>query len=424
MEYKVYDCESYKIHTIKTDKFKNCSMEIIFRDYLSKNRITEYNILVDLLMHSSLKYPKRRDVSIELENLYNSFIRGVVTRIGNCNSISFVMDFLNPKYCDDGFLEEAISFPFEMIQNPNMQMGEFDQRSFKIIKNRIKSDIESLKESAPRYAFRRSLELMDKDSPTSYYMVGYMDDLEAISASSLVNTYKRLLNDFVCDIYIIGNLDMDKVVSIIRKKFKRRSLVCKNIPLYVDNKIRKRKIDVCETGKYEQDSFVMIFNLDNLTVRERCFVIQLYNVILGSGGLTSKLYQYLREQNSLCYSVSSMYQKYDSLLIVYAGIDAKDKDKCVKLVNKAMKEMSNGDFSDEDLDNAKKTIISSIKMSEDSQFGIVNNYLFHELDNLPFYEERIKEFKTVTKDEIMDVAKKVKLNTIYLLRGEEETCKK
>ena len=72
------------------------------------------------------------------------------------------------------------------------------------------------------------------------------------------------------------------------------------------------------------------------------------------------------------------------------------------------------------LDNAKKTIVSSIKMSEDTLGGIINNYLFNELDDLPLYDERIKEFNKVTREDIIEVAKKVKLNTIYLLAGEEK----
>ena len=186
------------------------------------------------------------------------------------------------------------------------------------------------------------------------------------------------------------------------------------------NKIRKKNLDICETGNYEQDSLVMIYNLDNLNKKERDYVIQLYNIILGSGGLTSKLYKYLREENSLCYIVSSMYQKYDGLLLIYSGIDKKDKNKCLKLINKALQEMINGDFTDEELDNAKKAVISSIKMSEDTNGGIINNYLFNELDNLPLYDERVKEFKKISKKDVIEVAKKVKLNTIYLLSGEDK----
>lgn len=420
MEYKVYNCNSYRIHTIKTDKFKNCSMEIMFRNKLVKEEITANNMLVDMLMHSSKKYPKRRDVAIELENLYSASLRGFSTRLGNSIMLSFVLDFLNPKYCEEGYLNDVLSMPFEMLLNPNISDNEeFDQRSFNIIKNRIKSDIESLKENAAKYAIRRSLSNMDDSSPSSYYMVGYMDDLESITPISLWDVYNNVLSNYVCDIYVIGNLDMEEVVSIIKKKFINRTIKQDKKELYVDNKLRKKYIDIEETGKYEQDSFVMIYNLDDLDTRERNFVIHLYNILLGSGGLTSKLYKYLREENSLCYNVSSMYQKYDNLLMIYSGIDAKDKDLCIKLVNKAMDEMINGEFSLDDLENAIKTVISSIKMSEDTQGGIINNYLFHDLDNLPLYEERIKEFKKVTKEDIMNVAKKVKLNTIYILKGEE-----
>lgn len=420
MEYKVYDCSSYKIHTIKTDKFKNCSMEIMFRNKLEKNEITQNNMLVDMLMHSSKKYPKRREVAIELENLYSASLRGFSTRLGNDVILSFVLDFLNPKYCEEGYLNDVLSMPFEMILNPNIRDEEFDQRSFNIIKNRLKSDIESLKENATKYSFRRSLYNMDENSPSSYYMVGYLEDLENITSANLVDAYHNLLDNYICDIYIIGNLDMEEIVFIIKNNFNIRTIKKNNINLYVDNNIRKKYINVEETGKYEQDSFIMIYNLDNLTKRERDFVIHLYNIILGSGGLTSKLYRYLREENSLCYNVSSIYQKYDNLLMIYSGIDGKDKELCIYLVNKAILEMQKGEFSDEELENAIKTVISSIKMSEDTQGGIVNNYLFNDLDNLPLSDERMREFKTVTKEEIMVVAKKVKLNTIYMLKGEVE----
>ncbi len=420
MQYKVFNCNSYKIHTIKTDKFKNCSMEIMFRNKLNKEEITANNMLVDMLMHSSKKYSKKRDVAIELENLYSASLRGVATRLGNSTMLSFVLDFLNPKYCEKGFLEDVLELPFEMIFNPNIKNNEFDNRSFNIIKNRIKSDIESLKENATRYAFRRSLYNMDSNSPSSYYMVGYLDDLEKITPNNLIDTYNNVINNYECDIYVIGNLDMDEVVNIIKSKINDRNIKNKKIELYVDNELRNDTLEIEETGKYEQDSFIMIYNLDNLSKRERDFVIHIYNVILGSGGLTSKLYKYLREENSLCYNVSSMYQKYDSLLMIYTGIDSKDKGLCIKLVNKAMDEMRNGEFTLEELENAKKTVISSIKMSEDTQGGIINNYLFNNIDNLPLSEERIKEFNTISKEEIMEVANKVKLNTIYLLKGEDK----
>lgn len=419
MKYKVYEFDTYKIHTIKTDKFKTCSMEIMYSNNTDPNKFSELNMITDLLMYSSKKYKSRREINIELENLYNASCRGFLSNIGNSHIVSFVTDFLNPKYCEEGFLNEILEFSIDMIKHPNITNGKFDETSFNIVKNRIKTDIESLTENPTRYAFRRSLINMDKDSITSKSRLGTLDQLEKITRSSLIDTYNDLMNNYNCDIYVIGNLNMDEVVDIISKKFSHKKNNIK-LDLYVDNKFTSKVKDVEESGKYEQDSFVMIYNLDDLTKRERDYVIHLFNIIFGSGGLTSKLYKYIREENSLCYNISSMNMKYDKLLMIYAGIEKKDKNKCVELVKKSLDEMINGDFTIEDLNNAKKQIESSIKMSEDSMGGIVNNYLFNELDGLALYDTRIEEFKTVKKSEIIELAKKIKLNTIYILTGEDK----
>ena len=342
-----------------------------------------------------------------------------MTRLGNYLITSFVTDFLDPKYCDEDYLDELFKFSFGFLTEPNIENGEFDKRSFTIVTNRLKAEIQSVKENATKYAFKRALNNMDENSPSSYYMTGYLEDLEDITTSNLVDYYNKFFKECICDIYVIGNLDMDEIVSYIKKYFNVKTKKNGKKTLFVENVLRTDKLDILETGKYEQATFIMLYNLVDLSKRERDIVIHLFNFIFGNGGLTSKLYRYLREENSLCYNTSSMYQKYDQLLMIYAGVDSESKDLCVELVNKALKEMQEGNFSLEDIENAKKNLISSIKMSQDTLGGIVNNYLFNDLDNLPLYEERIKEFKKVTKEEIVALAKKIKLNLTYLLAEEE-----
>ena len=224
MEYKIYDEKSYRIHTIKTDKFKSCSMEIMYRNKLDKDKITENNLVTDILIESSKKYPKKRELHLALENLYNAHFRGVTVLLGNSFLLSFTLDFLNPKYCDEGYLEEVLKFPFEVLQNPNIDENGFDERSINIRKNNLKSYLESIKESPSRYAIRQSLLNMDPDSPSSYSTSGYLEDLDNITRQSLVNSYNDILENYTCDIYVIGNLDMDEVVKIIKKNFKNKSI--------------------------------------------------------------------------------------------------------------------------------------------------------------------------------------------------------
>ena len=159
----------------------------------------------------------------------------------------------------------------------------------------------------------------------------------------------------------------------------------------------------------------MIYNLLNLTKRERDIVLPIFNSIYGGNELTSKLYTTVREKNSLCYSIGSYYNKLGELLIVRAGINADNKDKFKELVNKCLKEMVNGKFTENDILCAKKTRINQVKMREDSTWALINIQIGIDIDNLLTGNKLINEYKTVTKKEIVSLAKKIKENIVYML---------
>ena len=149
-------------------------------------------------------------------------------------------------------------------------------------------------------------------------------------------------------------------------------------------------------------------------------VFYFYNYILGGGGLNSKLYQLLREKNSLCYGIRSMYLKYDNLLVIETSISKKDIKKALKLIKQAFREMVEGDFSEDILKAAKENFIFSLNLALDDIGGIINNYVFHVFDNLPLIEERIDMIKDITKKEIVEVANKIKPNISFVLEGDED----
>lgn len=420
MKCKIYKEDGYDIHAIKLNKYKTTTFNIIFRKELKKEDISSFAILAKLLTESSKKYPKKRDISIELERLYSPLIYASTNIEGNSFCFDISYDFLNPKYCYDGYLEDVLRFPFELLNNPNINDGEFDSSSYNIALNNFKTTIEEEKEYADSYALRRTLECMDSNSPTSYSVFGYLEDLNTITPATLVETYNRLFKDFKIDIYIAGNLDMELAVKYIKKFFIVQNNDNKLCNLYIKNEVREKVKEITEYGNYEQASFVMLYNLVDFNKRERDIVLPIFNSIFGSNELTSKLYMNVREKNSLCYNIMSFFVKYSGIFMVKAGIDKNNKDKCIKLVNKCLEEMVNGNFSDEDITCAKKTRINQVRMREDSAWSIIVNQINKDLDNSLDSNELIEEFKTVTKEEIVSVAKRIKLNLIYMLcEGED-----
>ena len=420
MVYKTYKCNSYNIHTIKTDRFKTVHMEIIFRKNIVKEELVNYAFLVDMLMESSKNYPKRKDVITKLEELYKLVVYGTTVKTGNVLNSNFMADFIDPKFIDEeDYLENVIKFIFEMLMNPNATNEEFDLKEFNFVKERLKREIKSIDENPFKSSMRKAIEAMDAMSVTAYPLMGSVEELEGITPGSLYKYYKKLFKDNTCDIFIIGNVDSDNIVSLIQKYFKHRYINTNKLLLRVDNKEKKKVTTKEDVSENLQANLVMIYNIGELPEVERHVTMQVFNYIFGSGGLTSKLYKRIREENSLCYNISTLYLKYDELIAIHISLDTANVKRAVSMVKKCLKEMQTGDFLDSDLEDAKKSISLALDLTSDNNSSLLNNYVFHEFDNLPLIDERKKSLAKLTKEDVVNVSRKLKLNTIYVLKGKE-----
>ena len=420
MVYKTYKCNSYNIHTIKTDRFKTVHMEIIFRKNIVKEELVNYAFLVDMLMESSKNYPKRKDVITKLEELYKLVVYGTTVKTGNVLNSNFMADFIDPKFIDEeDYLENVIKFIFEMLMNPNATNEEFDLKEFNFVKERLKREIKSIDENPFKSSMRKAIEAMDKSSVTAFPLMGSVEELEGITPGSLYKYYKKLFKDNTCDIFIIGDVDCDNIVSLIQKYFKHRYINSNKLVLRVDNKFKKKVTTKEDVSENLQANLVMIYNIGELPEVERHVTMQVFNYIFGSGGLTSKLYKKIREENSLCYNISTLYLKYDELIAIHISLDTANVKRAVSMVKKCLKEMQTGDFLESDLEDAKKSISLALDLTSDNNSSLLNNYVFHEFDNLPLIDERKKSLVKLTKEDVVNVSKKLKLNTIYVLKGKE-----
>ena len=76
MIYKEYNKDTYNIYTIKTDKFKTCHMEIVFRNNIVKEEVTKRSLITEMIVENSNNYKTRRELVIKCEEL-NCFVMAV-----------------------------------------------------------------------------------------------------------------------------------------------------------------------------------------------------------------------------------------------------------------------------------------------------------------------------------------------------------
>ncbi len=417
MEYIKKDLGSYKLHLIKTDKFKSITVKVSFHRVIKKNEITIRNILSDMFMQSSKKYNSKRDLTIKAQDLYAAGLRTTNSRLGNYINTDFYLTVLNDKYTEEGNFASSLEFLSEIVFNPDVENGQFNEEKLDIVKSACRSALNSIKEDASNYSLIRMAEEFGKGEPISYRMIGYLEDLDDITGKSLYEFYLDMIkNDFV-DIFVIGDIDIKGTTDLIKKYFKFGVLKKLKVPFMVDEKKpRRSKLVLNEKIDNTQSKLAIGCRLNDLNEYERGYPLTLFNVIFG-GCSDSKLFKEVREENSLCYTIYSITNKLDNVLLIRAGIDKENYKKTVSLIEKNLKDMCNGKFDETDILMAKEYYNTALEEIEDSQSKIINNYLMMELINADDIDVKREKMNKVTKSEIVRVAKKVTIDTILCLEG-------
>ena len=416
MEYFSKDLNSYKLHLIKTDKFKTVTIKILFRSPIVKEEITIRNVLCDILLQSTKNYDSRRKISIKSEDLYSAHISNNVFRNGNYITSSFTMSILNDKYTEDNNMIECIKFLSEIIFNPDIKDKKFNEDRLNIVKNNVKNSINSIKEKPTKYSLMKLNEAYNT-GPISYRLNGYLDDLEKINTSNLYEYYIKFVKNSLIDIYIVGDIDFKEVTKQIRSNFKFRNINKYSIPINLRTiKPRKRCLVSKESSNNLQTNIAIMGNISKLTKYERDYVLPIYNLLLG-GGVDSKLFKNVREKNSLCYTIKSFVRTLDNTVTIIAGIDNKNYDKCIDLIKKNVLEMKKGKFEIKDVNIAKEYLITAMDDIYEDSNSIISYYFSKDLLKLDELDVRKDKINKVKRNEIIRLSKKIKLDTIFNLEG-------
>lgn len=418
MKYYRYEQGSYNLHIIKTNKFKTITVKVNFKREVVKDEITIRNLISDILIRSTKQYPTERLMAKVTEDLYGISYNGNTTISGRYNILSYEFMFLNELYTEKGMIEKSLTFIFDMLLNPNIINGAFDYDNYKISKENLKNIIESLKENPSRYSMMRLFEEMEPKNPISFHSDGYIEDLENITEKELYTYYKSILKSDFVDIFVIGNIEETKIHKIVEENLHFTTFKKGSKSHYIENNtLRKIVKTEKEKGNFTQSKLMIGFNILTNSSFEKNYVSYIYSLLLG-GTASSKLFQNIREKYSLCYSIGSSMFRLNNMMVVYAGIDKDKSKKTISLIKKEIKAMVQGKFSDKDIMDAKVQYIANIKEILDSPSAILNMYISKEYLGIDLAQERIENISKVTKKDVINYAKKVKMNTIFILEGE------
>lgn len=414
MEYRKIEEVSYNLHLIKTNKFKTLFFKVILSEKLIKDDITIRNLLLDNLLSSSLDYPTMRDVSIKRQDLYGASISMVSRRIGNHAFIEYTMSILNPRFTEESMLKDSIEFYSNLLYKPNVKNGSFDEELFEMSKENLRKEILMTNERPDVYGFTRFKECIDKNAEFSYHQSGYLQDLDSITSSSLYEYYNHVLDNDICDIYVIGDFDFNEVELLIKDNFRFKNTKRTDSYEIVLSNDRNKK-EVIEDSSFNQSKLFIGFKLTDFNLDDKKYALILFNIIFGNSP-ESRLFKEVREEKSLAYSITSAYRRLDNFYYVSAGISYNNYEKVLSTIKKCLADIQNNGITDEELDKAKILYLSILNDAMESPSSIVDLYFTELYFGNDSFEKQLKMSQSITKEDIIRVANLLKIDTIYLLK--------
>ena len=414
--------EGITIHNIKTNKFKTNLYAVFIAMPLDRETVTKNALLTAVLRRGTNNIQSQDQISKKLEEMYGASFDCGIEKTGDNHIMKFYLEALNEKFLPtkEELTKQCVDLLFDIIFNPLVENNGFKSEYVESEKKNLKQIIESKIDDKRRYSFERCVEEMFKNEPYGLYRYGYVEDLESITPESLYQYYNQMINECKIDIFASGEIEQEEINNIITSnkeiaKLKERN--AKYVP-YKEQATPKhiKDVNVVEEHKQVGQGNLVIGLSANSNIENARYITSVYNAILG-GGANSKLFQNVREKESLAYTAGSTYRRQKDAIFIRCGIEIANYEKALKTIEKQIEDIKNGEFTDEDVNNSKELIISSIRSISAEQDTEITYYYGQELsEKFVSVDEYLEKINNVKKEDIKEVAKNMDVNTVYFLR--------
>ena len=415
--------QGVKLHCIETDKFKTDLVSVFLTVPLDRKTITQNALIPAVLRMGTSNLKSQEEISIELEKMYGASFDCGIEKNGDNQVLKFFLETIDDEFLPnkEENIKKSIKLLLDIVFNPLTENNLFKDEYVVSEKENLKKIIKGKIDNKDRYAYNRCIEEMYNNKPYGLYKYGYVEDLDKIDNTNLYNQYKMLINTAKIDIFVSGNINKKEILDIITSNENINKLQPRNNPYIISknekNENTQSKPQVIEEKMDVTQGKLVIGTYVNFDDEKSKYKISLYSVILGEGA-TSKLFQNVREKESLAYTTRSNYIRQKNNIFIRCGIEVKNYEKAMSVIKEQLDDMEKGNFTEDDIENAKKYVIAGLNTTREEQDSEISYYFGQELlEKFTTLEEYEKEIKDVNREDIIKVANSIKIDTVYFLRN-------
>ena len=400
------------------DKFKtgcvSVSMALPMDDRMAAN-----SLLVYLLKRSCKAYPELSLLSGRLDELYGAVLGAGVSKNGEAQVLTLSITSLADKFALEGesIQLEAAQLLADIIFKPNIKKGSFGAESLAMEKRLLIQRIEEEMNDKRTYAFNKCISYMCQNEAYGKDKYGTVEGIENVKMADVYDAWKNLLSTAVFQITVVGAADSDKVASVFEKHFEKIERKPAEIEtVFIQRGRRFNHFE--EKFPVNQGKLVMGFRAGMQHRRDNIFAMTVMNDIFGMGTY-SKLFMNIREKMSLAYYCWSRLVASKGIVLVESGIDTDKERKVSAEVLSQLSDLRNGKTDPEVLESSKRALRERHTFTTPE--GILGWYSAQvTCDEIITPDEMVSGIEQVTMDDVCAAAKKLSIDTIFMLSAQEE----
>ncbi|MEE0732827.1 MAG: insulinase family protein [Acutalibacteraceae bacterium] len=375
-------------------------------------------LLPQVLTRSCEKYPDFISLNSHLNALYGASVAAFCRKMGETQALTISAAGLDDRFTMGG---ESVSVELtallcEMLFRPKLENGAFCREDVEQERRQMVDMIDAEYNDKRTYALGRCIEVMCANETFGIKRYGTKQQVQALSAKDVYSAWERVLQTARVEIMAIGSFDKQAACTVFEKAFAGVD----RAPVQMQTQIIRTVKEVkTETEKMDvaQSKLVMAFrsgiaepDLDVMAARMMCAVL--------GGTPHSKFFLNVREKYSLCYYCAARFDRNKGIITVESGVENENIEKARKEIENQICLLQNGELSDFEMQATKMSVANSFQTMADSVSGTEAWYISQMLDRQVLTPQQAAEkINAVTRQQVIDAAKKMTLDTVYILTG-------
>lgn len=410
---------------LTTDKFKTGHLSINILSQLDRETASKNALIPYVLRRGSAMFPDMESISAALDLLYGARIEPIVGKKGEIQTVGLVSSFIDDSIApnNEEILTNIAELMTSLLITPNTRGGLLNKEYVESEKEKLIDRIRAVINEKRSYSVARLKELMCYSENYAVDRLGTEAEADSISYKKLTTHYRNLLADSPIEITYCGSHDADYVENCFETLIE--TLPRSDEEPDLSTEIRLNTME--EEPRYyvdeldvTQGKLALGFRLGDYFDEDNIPAILVFNAIYG-GSVNSKLFMNVREKLSLCYFASSGVDLFKGLMLVSSGIEFEKYDEALSEIIAQLNAVRAGDFTDEELIAAKKSISSDLRASMDSPMAMADFWLGQNIRGLEYDPEELASLVEMVKaDEVITAANSCDCDTIYFLKGLQE----